>query len=567
MGKNCQLGCALFLSTLLAQAALADAWDPPANFYDSATGTGATLKSQLQTIMSNGHIQRSYGDFRYSSRIHDADPDHSGNILLVYNRQSVSGGWDSGATWNREHVWPQSRQPGDASNSSRGNLGDPHSLRPCNTSLNGSRGNKPYAYGTTFGNYSSQGSYWFPGDADKGDIARCLFYSATRYSGLTLVDSFPSGYQMGNLSSCIAWNYLDPPDEFERRRNHTIFSSAYNPTYYTNNRNAYIDRPEFVWSVYGPGANDSTIYVGAVPAADGSSYESIELGPVIVGAAMPADVSLDLSKDGADPTYYEVTTSGAAYSSISGRYNPFIYDPQTISLTVGLDGDTNTVGTLSGSIEIDNLDPSSGGVGQGSDDGDDVIDVTLQVLRSAAASFESNVVTDTTTVVDSVDPNSTLTIHVPVYNVGFDADQAELDIDSVTGLSAGLTIGSGVPSSFGSQGELELVFDSTNLVSGEYTYNLTVAVSDEDVPGAASDELYLDLQITVTAGLCGDMNCDGVLDVFDIDPFVQALLHPSEYATNNPNCDPAVGDLDGSGAIDVFDIDPFVQALLGGGCQ
>ena len=79
-------------------------WDPPADYYSLATGTGSQLKNQLTTIMSDGHIERRYGDFRDSAAIHDQDPDNSNNIVLVYNGASVDSAWDSGATWNREHV-------------------------------------------------------------------------------------------------------------------------------------------------------------------------------------------------------------------------------------------------------------------------------------------------------------------------------------------------------------------------------------------------------------------------------------------------------------------------------
>ena len=220
----------LLLLLIGVSNALADSWDAPLGYYSSATGTGATLKSQLTSIMSTGHIQRQYGDFRNSAAIHDQDPANPNNILLSYNRASVPATWDAGATWNREHVWPVSRQPGSASNSSRGNLGDPHALRPVNPSINSSRSNDPFGFDTTTGGYGSQGSHWYPGDADKGDIARMLFYSDTRWSslGLSLTDGFPDGNQMGDLASLVAWNYLDPPDEFERRRNHTIYSQAYN---------------------------------------------------------------------------------------------------------------------------------------------------------------------------------------------------------------------------------------------------------------------------------------------------------------------------------------------------
>ena len=305
----------------------ADPYDPPAGYYNSATGTGPALKNQLTTIMSSGHIQRTYGDFRYSAAITDADPDNPGNILLVYNRASVSGVWNLGGLlpWNREHVWPQSRQPGSANNGVAGNLGDPHALRPADTDINAYRENKPFGFEDTTGSYRSLGSYFFPGDADQGDIARQLFYSDTRYAslGLSLTDSFPSGNQMGDLSSLIAWHYLDPPDDFERRRNQAIYSAAMNPSYYTNNRNAYIDRPEYVWSVYVDQQNDSRLYVGGEPAADGDSTLDVDLGAVLVGASVPSAQNVTLHKSGFDGTYYEVATSGDAISSATGRYQAF----------------------------------------------------------------------------------------------------------------------------------------------------------------------------------------------------------------------------------------------------
>ncbi|CAN0355614.1 unnamed protein product, partial [Ectocarpus sp. 4 AP-2014] len=231
----------------------------PAGYYDSATGTGTTLKSQLATIMSTGHILRSYGNFRDSAAITDRDPNNPNNILLAYNRASVPATWDQGNTWNREHTWPQSRQPGSASNGTTGNLGDPHALRPSNPGVNSNRGNDPFGTASSSGSNGSVGSYYFPGDVDKGDTARQLFYSATRYSGLTLVNGSPSGNQMGDLAALLDWHYSDAPDEFELNRNDSIYSQALNPSYYTNNRNAFIDRPEFVWSVFVDQQNDTQL--------------------------------------------------------------------------------------------------------------------------------------------------------------------------------------------------------------------------------------------------------------------------------------------------------------------
>src|SRR6185369_15108054 len=103
----------LLVGLSIAPIVCADQYDPPAAYYQNATGTGATLKSQLYTIISAADIPRSYGQARYamgtgqgtiSGGLLDIDPNNSSNIILVYNDASILGQWDAGATWNREHV-------------------------------------------------------------------------------------------------------------------------------------------------------------------------------------------------------------------------------------------------------------------------------------------------------------------------------------------------------------------------------------------------------------------------------------------------------------------------------
>ena len=109
---------------------------------------------------------------------------------------------------------------------------------------------------------------------------------------------------MGDLASLIEWHYLDPPDEFEGRRNHTIFSSEFNPDYFTNNRNAFIDHPEFVWSIYVYQQNDSTLTIdGGQILSDGSSILEVDFGDVEVGEAIDATFVITLNKSGLDGTY------------------------------------------------------------------------------------------------------------------------------------------------------------------------------------------------------------------------------------------------------------------------
>jgi hypothetical protein len=77
---------------------------------------------------------------------------------------------------------------------------------------------------------------------------------------------------------------------------------------------------------------------------------------------------------------------------------------------------------------------------------------------------------------------------------------------------------------------------------------------------ASSSVFYDDLALRRV----GDTNCDGLLNAFDIDPFVLALTDPAGYALAYPDCDHMVADCNGDGLVNAFDIDPFVLTLTGG---
>ena len=69
------------------------------------------------------------------------------------------------------------------------------------------------------------------------------------------------------------------------------------------------------------------------------------------------------------------------------------------------------------------------------------------------------------------------------------------------------------------------------------------------------------LDCTPEFGL-GDLNCDGQVNAFDIEPFLVALFDPDSYAGMFPDCDINLADIDGNGVIDAFDIEPFLGILF-----
>lgn len=208
-------------------------------YYEGADNLlGNQLTTFLRSLLNSNLKTVSYGDARYILNITDRDPNNASNVILVYRGTSVSGTWDGGVTWNREHVWPQSLLNVDTNNSSTHIGADLHNLKPANPSENTSRGNKFFDITTTTQSYAPRAEV-------RGDVARILLYMITRYDYLTLVNTIPATFEMGKKDVLLRWHLEDPVDDFERNRNNVIYQ-------YQGNRNPFIDHPEFVEKIWGP---------------------------------------------------------------------------------------------------------------------------------------------------------------------------------------------------------------------------------------------------------------------------------------------------------------------------
>lgn len=219
----------------------------PSGYYDGTEGlSGDDLKSALNDII-DGHTELSYSPGVWNAlKDTDEDPADSNNVILLYTGWSVS---NSGyPIWNREHVWAKSH--GDFGNIAPCGT-DVHHLRPTDVQVNSDRGNLDFDYSdnpypTIPGCFYDNDS-WEPRDEVKGDVARMIFYMATRYEGengeldLIVVDevnTYPNP-EHGKLSALLEWNEFDPPSEFEETRNNRIYDN------WQGNRNPFIDHPEF----------------------------------------------------------------------------------------------------------------------------------------------------------------------------------------------------------------------------------------------------------------------------------------------------------------------------------
>ncbi|TWT41905.1 hypothetical protein RAS1_30290 [Phycisphaerae bacterium RAS1] len=62
----------------------------------------------------------------------------------------------------------------------------------------------------------------------------------------------------------------------------------------------------------------------------------------------------------------------------------------------------------------------------------------------------------------------------------------------------------------------------------------------------------------------GDTNCDGEVDILDINSFILAVGDPAAYAAAYPGCNVRAADANEDGSVDVLDINPFIALLAGG---
>jgi len=545
-------------------------YDPPADYYLTATGTGATLKAQLHNIISkdywNGfmssssHHVRSYDAAKTALQITDLDPNNSTNLILMYTGVSVPKVWDAGATWNREHQWPNARGLNDGGP----DYSDLINLRPCNPNLNSSRGDQPYGIGA---------GYWDPdhGAPVRGDAARSMFYMDTRYDGsepntvdLTLVNGMPSGNQMGDLAKLLEFHYADPVSQDERRRNYLVFSNVANPSYNQGNRNPFIDHPEFVWTIWGSFANDSRLYVSASPPPDGTSNANVDLGAVIVNAPVPVPQTVVLSKTGSAPTTFDILLTGAATSPAAGPRQAFSAGTQARNISAGLSVSTAVAGSKSGAIIIDNTDLTSAAPGQGSADGNDSIAVNLLVFDHANGSFATSVDQNALTIdFGSVPAGSgVMTQPFAIYNLiqtpGF---TARLDGDSIAGAgdTARLYTNVAAFSDLAAGSSLAFTASFDTAAVGVWSATWTIATSDENIPGAtAGANLVLTLMGTIVPSCShlGDLNQDSFVNGADVQGFINCLLN-----VNPANC--GCADMDHNSNVTTADIPGFAAAVLG----
>jgi endonuclease I len=331
----------------------------PAGYYDAATGTGYTLKTQLHNII-DGHTSQTYDALWTHFQTTDVDNyyEADGSPLDMYSENPLGSdpyNWTfvsdqcgnysgEGSCYNREHSFPKSWF-----NDGYPMYTDLFHLYLTDGYVNGIRGNYPFGeVGTTdyvSQNGSKRGTCSYPGysgtvfepiDEFKGDFARSYFYMATRYEDV--ISGWPGSDMLNStsdqvftdwaLNMLLEWHTNDPVSDKEIDRNDAVYGIQ-------GNRNPFIDHPEYVNEIWGGGTIDpepSNQATGLSATAGGYSQIDLSWTDAATGTQAPDGYLIKIGTtdsfadpvDGTDPSEDTDLSDGTGVVKVShgiGNYS------------------------------------------------------------------------------------------------------------------------------------------------------------------------------------------------------------------------------------------------------
>ncbi|MEP6713418.1 MAG: endonuclease, partial [Ferruginibacter sp.] len=273
----------------------------PAGYYDAAASlTCQPLKTQIRDIISTGYVQLTYtpgvwNAYQFTD-LHRNDANTADIIWDIYSDNptglepytytygpTTSGGNQcgnysgEGSCYNREHSTPKSWFA-DAYPM----YSDVNHLYPTDGYVNNTRSSYPYGEvltnavapsqnGSKLGtgnNFGYTGTVFEPINEYKGDLARTSLYMATRYENEIIANNWSANgtanalflsasdepdpakrklqiYDAWYLKTIFKWMSNDPVSQKEIDRNNAIYYQSGQ-----NNRNPYIDHPEYAAIVF-----------------------------------------------------------------------------------------------------------------------------------------------------------------------------------------------------------------------------------------------------------------------------------------------------------------------------
>lgn len=307
----------------------------PSNYYDTATGSGYILKTQLRDIITAGHSDQGYAGLWTGYATTDRDnyyefdntildiysefPSGADNYNYTYSTNQCGNYSSEGDCYNREHLVPQS-----SFSEASPMKNDIHHVYPTDGYVNGGRGSFPFGEVQTASNTYQNGSQkgtsavlgysgtvFEPIDEFKGDIARALLYFAVRYQNdvdtYTSFDMFNGTedqvFQTWAIDLLLDWHNVDPVSQKEIDRNDT----AYN---FQGNANPFVNHPEYanmIWNL-SPDTQAPTTPTNLVTSNPSSST---------------MDLSWTASTDNTGVTSYDVYVDGSFYVSTNSTSSSY----------------------------------------------------------------------------------------------------------------------------------------------------------------------------------------------------------------------------------------------------
>lgn len=279
-----------------------------------------------------------------------------------------------------------------------------------------------------------------------------------------------------------------------------------------------------------------------VPAKMAAQFAATLPTKAIRGIACPLTVNIQnaatyTSSLGVDALSYAVACTGSMVGTASGTA---ALNPSVSTAVVNLN--TSVTGTITGSVNVTSSSEAVEGASIS-------LPVSVQVIRPSNPSLDPTLDLDSASLSLDCEPDSGLaTVDASIRNVGYDASQSKLDIDSVTfsgaiaskfsltqGLGAGLTTGSRL---------LRFAFNTAGVTPGAYATTATVRTSDETAAGEQVRNVTVNLTVNVGTGLLGDLDGDGSVSFSDV----------SFLLLDFGDCSGVPADVDGSGCVDNGDV-------------
>ncbi len=226
-------------------AAEGTSYEELSQYTGSATTSSVTSSSMYQQLRSlmRGAVTdtTSYDDIKTLCQYTDCQ-NGGGSISSFYTGKSIGPSWDG--TWNREHVWPNSK--GDANGSGENDI---FMLRPTTVAENSSRGNEAFGEGSSYYNPNEESG----GSLDlRGDVARIILFVYVRWQDYTSSAAVLYGTSgvIESRAVLLKWMEEDPVDTWELGRNDACQSI-------TGTRNVFVDYPELGFLMLGADIPDN----------------------------------------------------------------------------------------------------------------------------------------------------------------------------------------------------------------------------------------------------------------------------------------------------------------------